>query len=82
MEKIHLFKEECARHGVYLVNLKFKERYFIDASLYTYLCIAICISADVCICDRLKLGSTAALDCRTGKNKDRYLKKDLLFLLV
>ena len=27
-------------------------------------------------CDRLKLGSTAALDCRTGQNKGRYCKKE------
>ena len=33
-------------------------------------------------CDRLKLGSTAALDCRTGQNKGRYPEKELLFLLV
>ena len=26
-------------------------------------------------CDRLKFGSTAARDCRTGQNKDRYCKK-------
>ena len=26
-------------------------------------------------CDRLKLGSTAALDCPTGQNKGRYCKK-------
>ena len=31
-------------------------------------------------CDRLTLGSTAALDCRTGKNKGRYRKKELLLL--
>ena len=33
-------------------------------------------------CNRLKLGSTAALDCQTGQNKGRYHKKELLFLLV
>ena len=32
--------------------------------------------------DRLKLGSTAALDCHTGQNKGRYRKKELLLLLV
>ena len=26
-------------------------------------------------CDMLKLGSTAALDCWTGKNKGRYREK-------
>ena len=29
-------------------------------------------------CDRLKLVSTAALDCRTGQNKGRYRKKRAL----
>ena len=33
-------------------------------------------------CDSLKLGSTAALDCRTGQNKGRYCKKEVSFLLV
>ena len=33
-------------------------------------------------CERLKLGSTAALDCQTGQNKGRYCKKELSFLLV
>ena len=29
-------------------------------------------------CDRLKLGCTAVLDCRTGQNKSRYRKKKAL----
>ena len=29
-------------------------------------------------CDRLKLGSTASLDCRTGQNKGRYREKKLI----
>ena len=33
-------------------------------------------------CDRLKLGSTAGLECQIGQNKGRYLKKQLLLLLV
>ena len=33
-------------------------------------------------CDRLKFGSTAALDCHTGLNKGRYHKNELLLLLV
>ena len=33
-------------------------------------------------CDRLKLRSTAALDCQIGQNKDRYHEKELSFLLV
>ena len=33
-------------------------------------------------CDRLKFGSTAVFDCRTGQNKGRYCKKELLLLLV
>ena len=45
--------KEYAKRGVYRVNLKFKDRNSIEASLYTYLCIAICIamciSADGCI---------------------------------
>ena len=45
--------KECATRGVPWVNLKFKDRNLIDASLYTYLCTAICIatciSADGCI---------------------------------
>ena len=32
-------------------------------------------------CDRLKFGSTVALDCRTGQNKGRYSKKELLLVL-
>ena len=36
----------------------------------------------VVFCDRLKLCSTAALDCRTGQKKGRYLKKELSFLLI
>ena len=30
----------------------------------------------------LTVGSTAALDCRTGQNKGRYCKKEFLSLLV
>ena len=33
-------------------------------------------------CDRLKFGSTAALNCRTSQNKGRYCKKELLLLLI
>ena len=33
-------------------------------------------------CYRLKFGSTAVHDCRTGQNKGGYCKKELLFLLV
>ena len=33
-------------------------------------------------CNRLKLCSTAALDCQTGQNKGRCHEKELLFLLV
>ena len=39
----------CAMPVVYSVNLKFKHGNLINSSLYTYLCIAICISADRCI---------------------------------
>ena len=31
------------------------------------------------ICDRLKLGSTAALNCWIGQNKGRYRKKSAHF---
>ena len=30
-------------------------------------------------CDRLKLGSKAALDCYAGQNKGKYCKKRALF---
>ena len=33
-------------------------------------------------CDRLRFGSTEALDCCTGQNKGRYSKKELLLLLL
>ena len=33
-------------------------------------------------CDRLKLGSTAPLDCQTAKTKTVIEKKELSFLLV
>ena len=33
-------------------------------------------------CDRLKFGSTAALDCCTAKKRGRYCEKELLLLLV
>ena len=29
-------------------------------------------------CDRLRLGATVALDCRTGQNKGRYCKKKFI----
>ena len=69
--------KECATHGIFWVNLKFEDHYLIDASLYTYLCIticiAICISADGCTLWQRKLGSTAALDFGTGQRQ--ILKK-------
>ena len=40
---------KCAAHGVYWGYLKLKDCKLIVASLYTYLCTAICISADGCI---------------------------------
>jgi hypothetical protein len=33
-------------------------------------------------CDELELGSTAALNCLSGQNKDRYREKELLLLLA
>ena len=71
--------KECATHGVYWVNLKFKDHNSIKASLYTYLCICMLMGV---FCDRLNLCSTAALNCRTGQTKSRYCKKEISFLLV
>ena len=36
----------------------------------------------VVLCDRLRLCSTTALDCRTGQNKGRYRKQERSFFLV
>ena len=33
-------------------------------------------------CDRLKFGSTGALDYRTGQDKGRHCEEELLLLLV
>ena len=33
-------------------------------------------------CDSLKFGSTVALNCRTGQNKGRYCKKELLLIII
>ena len=69
--------QECSLRVVYLINLKFKDRYFIDTSadihIYVYLYV---------FCDMLKLCSTAAPDCRTGQNKGRYREQERSFLLV
>ena len=32
-------------------------------------------------CDRIKFGSTAALDCHTGQNKGRYIAKNCYHLI-
>ena len=53
--------KECAMHGVYCVNLKIKDRNSIDASLVTGL-----LKHEPLSYYSLKLGSTAALHCRTG----------------
>ena len=73
--------------GVHWVNLKFKDGNSINRSLYTYVCIAICIAIYVyqlmgVFCDMFKLCSTVALDSLTGQNKGRYREKELAFLLV
>ena len=47
----------------------------IHISMYNYMLMGV-------FWDRLKFGSTAALDCSTGQNKGRYCKKELLLLLV
>ena len=41
--------KECTSCGVYWVNLEIKDCNSIETLLYTYLCIALCISADGCI---------------------------------
>ena len=72
--------EEWAKHVVYWVNQKFKDHNSIDASPYTELYVYHQLMG--VFCDRLKFGSTVARDCRTGQNKDRYCKKELLLLLI
>ena len=77
----------CSLRVVYLVNLKFKDRYSIDASAihiansYTKIYIDIYQLMSV-FCDWLKLCSTAAPNCRTGQNKGRYREQERSFLLV
>ena len=58
-------------HVVYLVNLKFKDCFSIDASADIHIAIHLAIHRYVyqlmgVFCDRLKFSSTAALDCHTG----------------
>ena len=72
---------------VYLVNLKVKDCYSINASADIHITIHIAIHRYVyqlmgVFCDRLKLCSTAAPDCRTGQNKGRYHEQERSFLLV
>ena len=63
---------------VYLINQKFQDCNSINDSPCSYLCITIQLVGGV-FCDRLKFGSTAALDCRTVQNKGRYvLRKNAL----
>ena len=76
--------KECALCVVYL---KFKDCYSIDASADIHIAMHIAIHRYVCqlisvFCDRLKLCSAAAPDCRTGQNKGRYGKQERSFLLV
>ena len=60
------------RSVVYLVKLKFKDRYLIDASADIHIAIHRYVYQLMGVfCDRLKLCSTAAPDCRTGQNKGR-----------
>ena len=63
-------------HTVYLVNLKFEDRHSIEASADIHIAIHRYVYQLMGVfCDRLKLCSTAALDCQTGQNKGRYLVK-------
>ena len=63
-----------------LILSKFKDCNWIDASPYKYSCITICITADVVFCEGLNL--VLQHYCRTGQNKGRYHKEELLLLLV
>ena len=75
--------QECALRVVYLVNLKFNDRFSINASVDIHITIHRYVYQLMGVFfDRLKLCSTAALDCRIGQNKGRYPEKELLFLLV
>ena len=72
---------------MYLVNLKFKDCFSINASAEIHIATHIAIHKYVyqlmgVFCDRLKLCSTAAPDCRTGQNKGSYCKQELSFLVV
>lgn len=62
--------EEWATHVLYWVNQKFKDRNRITWYTYHYVCQLMGV-----LWDRLKFGSTTALDCCTGQNKGRYCKK-------
>ena len=80
-------RSRCVLVIVYLVNLKFKDRFSINASADIHIAIHIAIHRYVyqlmgVFCDRLKLCSTAAPDCQTGQNKGRYRKQELSFLLI
>ena len=78
--------QECVLR-VYFVNLKFEDHYSINESADMHIAIHIAIHRYVyhlmgVFCNRLKLYSTAASDCRTGTIKGRYRKQVLSFLLV
>ena len=73
-------------HWWYLLNLN-----SIYTSLYIYICLYVDSNTYVKLsvyqligvfCDRLKSGSTAALDCRTCQKNGRNSEKDRLFLLA
>ena len=75
------YRTDCSLHVVYL---KFKDSYLMDTSADIHIAIQIAIHRYVyqlmCVfCDRL---TTAAPDCWTGQNKDRYFEQERSFLLV
>ena len=74
-------------HVVYLVNLKFEDRFSFDASADIHIAIHIAIHRYAyqlmgVFFDKLKVCSTAAPDCQTGQNKGRYCEQELSFLLI
>ena len=74
--------QDFALRVVYLVNLKFKDCFLINASADIHSVIHIYVYQLMGVfCGRLELCSTAAPDCRTGQNKGRYRKQELSFLL-
>ena len=58
------------------INCTCKSKKNILSYMYLYQLMGV-------FCDRLKFGSTAALHhCRSGQNKGRYCKKELLLIII